>query len=141
MERLEELIGKRTIKLFINEDQNLLRFMTAFGRVSYYVVGDCCSQSWFADITGVHALLSGTIRSADKISMDGYNVDDGRGKQQRDLAYGYKLTTDKGYADIVFRNSSNGYYGGSIKLYTGPEGRGKGLDTQSFQEIKDDWSA
>jgi hypothetical protein len=27
-----------------------------------------------------------------------------------------KLRTDKGLADIVFRNSSNGYYGGSIEL-------------------------
>ncbi len=47
---------------------------------------------------------------------------------------GYKLTTDKGYADIVFRNSSNGYYGGSIELLKRelPEG---------MAAIDDDWHA
>lgn len=30
--------------------------------------------------------------------------------------YGLKITTDKGRAVIDFRNDSNGYYGGTIKL-------------------------
>ena len=54
--------------------------------------------------------------------------------QECDEAYGYKLTTDKGYADIVFRNSSNGNYGGSIELLKRelPEG---------MIAITDDWQA
>lgn len=30
--------------------------------------------------------------------------------------YGLRIVTDKGRAVIDFRNNSNGYYGGSIKL-------------------------
>ena len=102
--------------------------------IAYDAWGDCCSETWFADITGVGALIGGTVQTADEVSMDGYNVEDGRTRQECDEAYGYKLTTDKGYADIVFRNSSNGYYGGSIELLKRelPEG---------MIAITDDWQA
>lgn len=33
-----------------------------------------------------------------------------------DSAYCYKFRTDNGYADIIFRNSSNVYYGGECEL-------------------------
>lgn len=49
--------------------------------------------------------------------------------------YGEKLSTQKGVCDIVYRNSSNGYYGGYInKLDEAP-------DTSSFKQITDDWTA
>ena len=131
---MKELIGKKITGLRINEDQSVLVFDTDQGAVGYKALGDCCSESWFADITGVSALLGGTVQTADEVSMEGYNVEDGRGRQESDEAYGYKLTTDKGYADVVFRNSSNGYYGGSIDTLRGepPEG---------MTAIEDDWHA
>ena len=46
--------------------------------------------------------------------LTNYGVDDGRRRQEVDEAYGYTLTTSKGYCDIIFRNPSNGYYGGGI---------------------------
>lgn len=131
---MKELIGKKITGLRINEDQSVLVFDTDQGAVGYVTYGDCCSETWFADITGVSALLGGTVQTADEIGMEGYSVDDGRTRQEYDEAYGYKLTTDKGYADIVFRNSSNGYYGGSIDPLRGepPEG---------MTAIEDDWHA
>lgn len=68
--------------------------------------------------------------------MDGYNVDDGRTRQKYDEAYGYKIFTDKGQADIIFRNSSNGYYGGSLDDVV--------IDVDipvMAKEITTDWSA
>ncbi len=129
-----ELIGTKITGLRINEDQSVLVFDTDQGAVGYAAYGDCCSESWFADITGVSAMLGGTVQTVDEVSMEGYNVEDGRCRQESDEAYGYKLTTDKGYADIVFRNSSNGYYGGSIYPLRGepPEG---------MTAIEDDWHA
>lgn len=131
---MKKLIGKKIAGLRINEDQSVLAFDTNQGVIAYYVWGDCCSETWFADITGVSALLGGTVQTADEVSMDGYNVEDGRTRQEWDEAYGVKLTTEKGYADIVFRNSSNGYYGGYIALL-------KGELPESMTAIEDDWHA
>lgn len=131
---MEQLIGKKITELRINEDQSVLAFYTDQGVIAYETRGDCCSETWFADITGVGALLGGTVQTADEVSMDGYNVEDGRTRQDFDEAYGVKITTDKGYSDIVFRNSSNGCYGGSIGLLRRemPDG---------MTAIADDWHA
>jgi hypothetical protein len=131
---MKELIGKKILGLRINENQDVLVFDTDQGVVGYEAYGDCCSESWFADITGVSAMFGGTVQTVEEVSMEGYNVEDGRTRQEYDLAYGYKLTTEKGYADIVFRNSSNGYYGGSIDpLRREPP--------ESMTAIVDDWHA
>ena len=131
---MKELIGKRITQISVNDDQSILSFATDGGTVSYQTYGDCCSESWFADITGVDALLGGTVQSADEVNMDGYNVEDGRTRQVYDEAYGWKLRTDKGYADIVFRNSSNGYYGGWMELFGGAL-------PDTMVTIFEDWSA
>ena len=91
---MKELIGKKIAGLRINEDQSVLVFDTDQGLIAYDAWGDCCSETWFADITGVSALLGGTVQTADEVGMEGYNVEDGRTRQQYDEAYGYKLTTD-----------------------------------------------
>jgi hypothetical protein len=131
---MKELISKKITGMRINDDQSVLAFDTDQGTVAYGAWGDCCSETWFADITGVSALLGGTVQTADEVSMEGYNVEDGRTRQEYDEAYGVKLTTDKGYADIVFRNSSNGYYGGSIELL-------KRDLPEDMTAITDDWHA
>jgi hypothetical protein len=128
------LVGKKTSRISINDDQSVLAFDTDAGIVAFAVFGDCCSESWFADIVGVPALIGGTVSAAEEISMDGYNVDDGRGRQEEDAAYGYKITTDKGICDIVFRNSSNGYYGGWLSGYS------ESLP-EKMTEITEDWKA
>ncbi len=115
---MEELIGKTIESLSVSKDQSILAFYTDAGVIAYEVEGDCCSESWFADINGVSALINGKVTASDIVSMDGYNVEDGRCRQEYDAAYGIKITTDKGYADIVFRNSSNGYYGGWMNKFS-----------------------
>lgn len=131
---MKELIGKKITGLRINEDQSLLVFDTDQGPVGYVAEGDCCSESWFADITGVSALLGGTVQMVSEVDLDDYNVNDGRTRQEYDEVYGYKLTTDKGYADIVFRNSSNGFYGGALELLNGEP-------PENMTAIMDDWQA
>lgn len=131
---MKELIGKRIRQISVNDDQSILSFATDDVTVSYVARGGCCSESWFADITGVDALLGGTVQSADEVNMDGYNVNDGRTRQEDDEAYGWKLCTNKGYVDIVFRNSSNGYYGGWMELFIGAL-------PDTMTTITEDWSA
>jgi len=131
---MKKLIGKKINGISINDDQSILSFDTDHGQVNYLAYGDCCSESWFADITGVSAMLGGSVQTAEEIGMEGYDVKDGRTRQEYDEAYGYKLTTDKGYADIVFRNSSNGYYGGNLEDY-------KKALPDGMTAITDDWYA
>jgi hypothetical protein len=130
---MKELIGKTISGIRVNEDQSVLIFDHPNGTTTGYVAeGDCCSETWFADITGVAALLGGTVAEVEQVEMEA--VEDGRTRQEWDLFYGVKLRTDKGFADIVYRNSSNGYYGGWIH----PMPTEYRNDTT---KITDDWSA
>ena len=130
---MNELIGKTVSGLRVNEDQSVLVFDHPDGTSTSYVTdGGCCSETWFADITGVAALLGGKVIEVEAVGLP--TVDDKRTRQEEDLFYGVKLRTNKGMADIVYRNSSNGYYGGDISLNTSklPDG---------LTAIADDWRA
>lgn len=131
---MNELIGKKILSVSISHDEHILAFTTNQGVIAYEAEGDCCSESWFADITGVNALIGATVQSVDEVDLENYDVEDGRSRQEYDQVYGFKLITDKGYADIVFRNSSNGYYGGQISLYDDPL-------HDYMLEITSDWSS
>lgn len=89
--------------------------------IIYICEGDCCSETWFADIIGVQSLLQQEVIDVAEMSteksLSNYNINDGRGRQEYDEVYGYRLMTRLGTCDFVFRNSSNGYYGGHLALY------------------------
>lgn len=132
---MKELVGRIITGIRVAPDQSELLFDTDKGPVKYSTEADCCSESWFADITGVHAIIGAQVRQAEEVeNMAHYNVEDGRTRQEYDSAYGWKLTTDKGHADIVFRNSSNGYYGGWMNKASDTKAKG-------FTPITDDWRA
>ena len=112
-----ELIGKRVSGLRINADQSILAFDHPDGTSTVYeTCGDCCSETWFADFVGVHSLIGAKIARAEGSVIDFGHHQDERTRQDYDKLYGMKLVTDKGYLDIVFRNSSNGHYSGWMGL-------------------------
>lgn len=129
---MKEIIGKTINGIFINEDQSILIFDTNEGDVTYQTESECCSETWFADITGVDALIGGTVQNATEVEME--SVVDGRTRQEEDEFYGVKIFTNKGYSSIVYRNSSNGYYGGEIRLRQMPR-------PELLEVITDEWSA
>src|SRR5689334_11489147 len=112
---MKEIIGKKIVGLQVSDGERCLSFVATDGRVTYHAVGDCCSESWFADIIGVQALIGGTVISVDEVDLPQPDPSDGRSRQESDSLYGYKITTDKGFVDIAFRCSSNGYYGGWLE--------------------------
>ncbi len=134
---MQELVGRTIRRILIgdSEYQILFQMEDYEPAVSYVAMGDCCSVSWFADLTGVDALLGGTVASVEEVELEDYDTEDGRGRQEWDRVYGFKITTDKGYATLAFRNSSNGYYGGWLER---TEEYGNPKD---YREIKEDWSA
>ena len=136
---MEKLIGKKIEKIYINDSQSVLFFKTSFGLIAFEVDGDCCSESWFADIIGVDNLINCTILKVEEIQsceLSDYDKDDGRCRQEEDEVYSYKITSNKGHSDIIFRNSSNGYYGGSIN-----NGELISELPDNVKEIKKDWMA
>ena len=119
MNDLGNLVWHIVTGLFVNGDQSILWFDVDTGHIAYRADGDCCSKSWFADIIGVDWLKGHRVLRAENLEMSKYNVDDGRTRQDSDSAYGYELRTAIGWPTIIFRNSSNGYYGGSLEPYEG----------------------
>lgn len=124
-------LKERVVKeIFVSAGEGEIRIVTDDGIMGAHAVGDCCSESWFADFTGVDALLNHRVLEVDIVDME--EVSDGRTRQEVDQIYGYKFKTEAGYADLVFRNSSNGYYGGWVEA-----GMAEGATTP----ITEDWSA
>lgn len=125
------LIGRTIKKISVNDNQEILSFDTDSGAISFKGYGDCCSETWFADIVGVDSLLNAKIVSVEDIEME--SIQDDRCRQESDSFYGVKIQTDKGNADIIYRNSSNGYYGGDAELFDGK--------LSNMTEITKDWQA
>ena len=100
--------------IYIGEGEELLVFDTDRGPVAFETEADCCSETWFADILGPASLIGQRVVAIEDVPLANYNVGDGRCRQEEDEVYGHRLATAKGYTDIIYRNSSNGYYGGSL---------------------------
>lgn len=144
---MKELVGKTIAAVYVGDipynthfgveayKDGRLAFQTDAGLLSYDTWGDCCSESWFADITGVDALIGGIVTACDVAPFDGTEIYDGRTRQECDTVYGWILTTNKGRATIAFRNSSNGYYGGAC------ERSNDDVDLSAMRQIVEDWSA
>lgn len=80
--------------------------------------GDCCSESWWADVIGAASCYGGTVTQVRTLDLP--EPQDDRSRQEEDQAYGYAIDTERGTVTLAFRNSSNGYYGGSAYATTDP---------------------
>jgi hypothetical protein len=96
--------------------------------------GECCSESWWADIVGVKQLIGAQVSKIEQVDLDIPDCDK-RTRQESDEIYCFKVITDKGECELIFRNSSNGYYGGYCSF--------KFIDEipNDFIEITEDWQA
>ena len=110
-EPFQGLVGNTFEDLMVSKDQTSIRIYIKDGWFkTISTEGDCCSESWWADILGVQSAKGGKILEIKELEVETPNDD--RTRQEYDQAYGYELVTDKGVVTLVFRNSSNGYYGG-----------------------------
>jgi len=107
---MSDLIGKLVTGLKIGDGETVMVVEFEGGQSVYECEGDCCSNTWIADIVGVQRLIGHTVLKVEQLDVP--EVEDGRTRQEYDQFYGVKLITDGGYVDVVYRNSSNGYYGG-----------------------------
>jgi hypothetical protein len=109
--KYERLIGEVIKDIEVSCDQGALRLTLGGGIAILNTTGDCCSESWWADIDNV---CHGKILSVEDIDLPAPT--DNRTRQEVDEAYGVVFKTTDGTMTCVYRNSSNGYYGGSCGL-------------------------
>lgn len=106
----EALVGK-TVERLTRREKDLFRFHLTDGTaVTWEAVGDCCSHSWVEHVSGVAFLIGGTVRAVESTNIGEESNEEHECLQK----YSYKITTDKGVCEFELRNSSNGYYGGSL---------------------------
>lgn len=153
---MKELIGKTVKQIFVSDDQQLIKFVTNNADIIYYADGDCCSETWFADILFGYKFFDTEIESVEALDVPEWVTHmankDGRGRQEEDEVYGFQLKTvckqqgiyssRASWCDIIFRNSSNGYYGGSCEYLDPNNSWGKEKIVEAvWEEITEDWKA
>jgi hypothetical protein len=110
-----DLINKTIQAICLNEDKTEVAFVDTEGNIhGFYSEGDCCSHSWIEHMSGVAALLGNQITGGEEREIDDDAHIFWKDDDYRIIVYGIQLRTAKGYFDLEFRNSSNGYYGGQM---------------------------
>lgn len=153
---MKELVGKTIKELYVSEDQSLLKFVTDQGELIYETDADCCSETWFADIIFNWKFFTTAVTEVTELEVPEWLErlinKDGRTRQEFDQLYGYNIKTGSTPAayygsngtscDIIFRNSSNGYYGGGCGLMDqSRDWAKKKLEETEWTQITEDWQA
>lgn len=148
--KLDLLLGRVILKILMEPGEGRMRFLCEDGdRIDFVTSGDCCSETWFADIVGVEMLIGRPVTLAEEVPDHPGDASDGRTRQECDSFYGFRIFTAKGCCDFVYRNSSNGYYGGDCDLVVNDVGASRygtrftlpGIDTTAWREITEDFQA
>lgn len=113
---ISELRGL-TMREVKNINDDVLRFVSNDGRVfEFFHSQDCCESVSIDSISGdLSDLVESPILLAEEVSSDGEEA-----KDPDDERYGsftwtfYKFATRKGYVDVRWYGSSNGYYSESV---------------------------
>ena len=119
MARVECLIGKILICVArVNEDgEDAIYFTTSDGkRYKMYHAQDCCEHVSIEDITGdLLDLVGEPILIAEEVTSK--SEEDGEDELQESFTWTfYKFATRKGYVDIRWYGTSNGYYSEEVDL-------------------------
>lgn len=128
-----KLLGKKIIAIEIADTKDYLKFITDSEPVFMQVEADCCSTSWIEHMS-LPALPAVCLKIENVEMPQPSKEEDERHillnnifmeacePEDRCLRfYGFKITTDKGYIDIEYRNSSNGFYYGWMRFVSDPD--------------------
>lgn len=123
------LAGRKLVGVSVENDKSVLVFRFDDGEVRYNAEGDCCSSSWIEHIEMPNDLAGAEIVSVGEAPVIDATDDDKQnpkrtpyyeGDENREYeclqVYQTVFGTTKGDIAVEYRNSSNGYYGGSLEL-------------------------
>lgn len=130
MSKQVDIVGRTIKSIHIGGDY--LFFNTDDGVFRYVVDADCCSNTWINDLTGVSNVLGKQVTAVDDIEA-GDDVWDG--DYELTQFYAKEFRTTGGVLTVCYRNSSNGYYGGSL---VGPDIAE--FVPESMPALTEDWS-
>lgn len=118
------LIGLTLKKISVNNSNDSITFVSECGRVfEMYHDQDCCESVSIEDICGdLNDLIGERINMADESSQEDTNA------FESGTWTFYKFATIKGYVDIRWYGSSNGYYSERVSFY-------EILDNKNFTEV------
>lgn len=108
------LIGKRLKAIYLSDGGGAIRFDLDDGKtIVARAACDCCSHTWIEHVESPSHVIGATVTNVEDVDMPTKEYD----KYEYDCLrfYGCKIITDKGSFTIDYRNSSNGYYGGSLE--------------------------
>lgn len=110
----KELEGKVATLLFDGVDPVLeVDFPTEARYFRLGVFGDCCSYSYWHEAANPEAVRVARIISIEDVPVPEHDGEDVEAQEQEDVkSYCVRIKTEKGICDLIFRNESNGYYGG-----------------------------
>lgn len=113
---ISNFLGKTFSSVNVNYDDNVIRFIVDENEsYSMYHDQDCCENVSINDINGdINDLIDSPITLAEESSNRGNDED--RWESSFTWTF-YRLATVKGYVDIRWYGSSNGYYSESVDIY------------------------
>jgi hypothetical protein len=106
------LLGKTLVSVDVNDYKNVIRFTTTDNETYLmFHEQDCCEDVWVEDIVGDwNDVIGSPIVRAEESRKRIY---DNECCESSTWTY-YKLATIKGYVDIRWCGTSNGYYSESV---------------------------
>lgn len=140
---MNPLVGKTIVEIFLADDQGAIKFVLSDGsEIVAHADCDCCSHTWIEEIINLPAALRSPVLKAEDIELPAeFQQPTKRGHYEEEMSYyGFAIKTLNGCCTIAYRNSSNGYYGGSLSwpdehYYGGVFGQNK--SSENWQPVKE----
>lgn len=119
-----DIVGRQLASVEVSPDRERLKLTFMDGLTDIYQTeGDCCSETWIEHLTVPPDIEGATITSITTDPYDGRVATPEQEAESRAhheyidvlLVYQSVIATDRGEVIVEYRNSSNGYYGGSLR--------------------------
>jgi hypothetical protein len=113
----DELLGRTLYKVTADDDQMKL-YLSDTNYVVFYHQQDCCESVYIEDICGdLQDLVGAPLLIAEEVSDDAYEAENDPGENAESYTWTfYKFATRKGYVDVRWFGTSNGYYSESVSV-------------------------